>query len=98
MKPENIEICERHLHHWKSLKLTGSARFESDAVGKEIEKVYQSEVNPNYYENLWCSDCVASLFKKVYTLYDKHLQSQEQPKLIEAVEKAIPIKKKHGKA
>jgi hypothetical protein len=88
MKASSIEILERHKYHWFTLKNAGWCRIEQEPK-QEIESVVREELQPGYYENLWCSDCVAIMLRRIYTAYEKYLAENPNPTLLEAVEKAL---------
>lgn len=77
MKQSSIEILEKHKHHWFTLKNAGYINNLDYPVKLEIQSVIQAELDPHYHENLWCGECLTNMIRRIYTHYEKYLESQQ---------------------
>jgi hypothetical protein len=70
MTAESIQILDKHRSHWLTLRDAGYIKQIEYKDKKELEKVYQDEIDKNYHENLWCGACVADMIRRLYTTYE----------------------------
>jgi hypothetical protein len=96
MKATSIEILERYKQHWHTLKHAGYIIHLDNYKIKEVESVYKEELDPKYSVSAWCQDCVGDMFKRIYTHYEKHIQSQSKG-IVEAALKVVEDKPKKGR-
>lgn len=77
MKQENIDILEKHKHHWQTLKNAGYLRGMNVHEKNELLHVMQDEYSPKYLVDLWCGNCVANFVRDLYQRYERYLADQE---------------------
>lgn len=77
---DNKKVLDKYKSHWVTLKDANyiSNLLEADVLA--LQKVYQEEVDANYFVNKWCNSCVAEMLQTLYlaTKYDE-LSSAKKP-------------------
>jgi thiol-disulfide isomerase/thioredoxin len=70
---ENKKVLDKYKAHWLTLTDAGyiANLLEGDVL--ELQKVYQEEVDANFFVNKWCNSCVAEMVQTLYlaTKYDE---------------------------
>ena len=89
MKPESIQILEKHAEHWRTLSKAGYVKHLDHTTKKELEKVYQDEIDPTFHGTLWCGECVVEMIRKVYTRYEKWQEEDAKSRLTIISERKI---------
>lgn len=59
-------ILNKHKQHWHTLRDAGFIKNLSKEVVSEIENVYKSEIDENFFVNKWCMSCVAEMIDILY--------------------------------
>ena len=93
----NKAILKKNEEHWITLRDADYIKNLDASDIEELQKVYQEEVDANFYVNKWCNSCVSEMIRTLYlaTEYDKQEEvkpAKEQPK--KEVEKTTRKSKK----
>jgi len=80
---DNKKVLDKYKSHWITLTDAGyiSNLLEADVLA--LQKVYQEEVDANFFVNKWCNSCVAEMVQTLYlaTEYNKlSTAKKEEPK------------------
>lgn len=79
----NKAILKKNEQHWITLRDADYIKNLDASDIEELQKVYQEEVDANFYVNKWCNSCVSEMVRTLYlaTKYD----SKEEVKEIKEV-------------
>lgn len=79
MKAENKAFLDANRHHYDTfIKAQFIKHFDGNTSGTML-RIIQEEFNPGYFQNLWCSSCVADMLVYCYRMYDKWLKENPEP-------------------
>jgi thiol-disulfide isomerase/thioredoxin len=69
----NKAILKKNEEHWITLRDADYIKNLDASDIEELQKVYQQEVDANFFVNKWCNSCVAEMIRTLYlaTEYDK---------------------------
>lgn len=69
----NKAILKKNEEHWITLRDADYIKNLDNTDVEELQKVYQEEVDANFFVNKWCNSCVAEMVRTLYlaTEYDK---------------------------
>lgn len=70
MHTDSITILEKYKNHWHTLRDAGYVAHIDHATKKELEAVYQKEIDPRYHLTAWCGECVSDMIKRLYQTYE----------------------------
>ena len=81
----NKAILKKNEQHWITLRDADYIKNLDNTDVEELQKVYQEEVDANFFVNKWCNSCVAEMVRTLYlsTEYDKQEEvkpAKEEPK------------------
>ncbi|CAB5223374.1 hypothetical protein UFOVP384_38 [uncultured Caudovirales phage] len=85
-------ILNKHKQHWHTLRDAGFIKNLNKEVVSEIEDVYKSEIDANFFVNKWCMSCVAEMINTLYivtkfdTEIDDAIIKTETREFMEAIE------------
>lgn len=76
----NKAILNKYKEHWHTLRDAGFIKNLNKEIVEEIESVYKSEVDANFFVNKWCMSCVAEMINALYqvTKFDAELDDSIQ--------------------
>ena len=76
MTQHNIDILEKHKHHWETMVKAQNLRGLNQHEKNELQEVARQEFfGPNYSPDWWCGDCCYEAVKAIYTQYEKYLSN-----------------------
>ncbi len=63
---DNKKVLDKYKSHWLTLTDAGyiSNLLEADVLA--LQKVYQEEIDANFFVNKWCNSCVAEMLHTLY--------------------------------
>lgn len=81
----NKAILKKNEEHWITLRDADYIKNLDASDIEELQKVYQEEVDADFYVNKWCNSCVSEMVRTLYlaTEYDKKEKVElvkEEPK------------------
>lgn len=85
----NKAILKKNEEHWFTLRDADYIKNLDNYDIEELQKVYQEEVDANFYVNKWCNSCVSEMIRTLYlaTKYDEQVKEDKKSadKLVEEV-------------
>lgn len=88
----NKAILNKYKEHWHTLRDAGFIKNLNKEIVEEIESVYKSEVDANFFVNKWCMSCVAEMISALYqvtkfdTELDESIEKSATQEFMEAIE------------
>lgn len=88
----NKAILNKYKEHWHTLRDAGFIKNLTKDKVEEIEKCYQSLIDPNFYVNKWCMSCVAEMIRILYVAtkfdeeHDDAIGKSEMQQFMEVIE------------
>lgn len=88
----NKAILNKYKEHWHTLRDAGFIKNLNKEIVEEIESVYKSEVDANFFVNKWCMSCVAEMINALYQVtkfdaeLDDSIQKSATQELVETIE------------
>ena len=75
----NKAILKKNEEQWITLRDADYIKNLDASDIEELQKVYQEEVDANFYVNKWCNSCVSEMVRTLYlaTEYDKKEEVKE---------------------
>lgn len=79
----NKAILKKNEEHWITLRDADYIKNLDASDVQELEKVYQEEVDANFFVNKWCNSCVSEMIRTLYlaTKYDSQEEVKQEPKV-----------------
>lgn len=75
-KEEALKLCEKHLVVWQRYKKDSTTTDNSPSMWGDLNLVHRFVYGQ--FENLGCSDCYSSLFRKVYRWYEAEINGTQK--------------------
>lgn len=82
MKPENKAFLEEHRSIWDTLRKAQYLRFPHQGIKDGLVRIMREEFRPGYTADLWCTHCVATMVREVYTEFEKWETAQVKEPVI----------------
>jgi len=63
---DNKKVLDKYKSHWLTLTDAGYIANLLEADVLALQKVYQEEIDANFFVNKWCNSCVAEMLHTLY--------------------------------
>lgn len=83
MTQHNIDLLEKHKHHYETLVRAGYLRGLNQHEKNDLLHVARTEFfGVNYNPDMWCGQCVLDAVTAIYRAYENYLKSKPKETVI----------------